>query len=152
MIFNSERFGRVEYTEQDVVRFPQGLVGFPDMTCFFIHRDERVSPLVWLHSQDDPNLAFLLADPFEFIPNYSLKLHLPKSVRREMGSEEHLRVKCIVTIHPEFSRSTLNLLGPLIINSAEQNGWQVILDDDSLSTRHPLFPASVVREESVRAI
>ena len=61
-------------------------------------------------------------------------------------------MKCIVTIHPEFSRSTLNLLGPLIINSAEQNGWQVILDDDSLSTRHPLFPASVVREESVRAI
>ena len=152
MIFNSERFGRIEYSEQDVIRFPQGLVGFPDMTCFFIHRDERVSPLIWLHSQDDPNLAFLLADPFEFIPGYSLKLQLPKSMRREMGSEEHLQVKCIVTIHAEFSQSTLNLLGPLIINTEAHNGWQVILDDDTLSTRAALFPASLAREEAGLAI
>jgi flagellar assembly factor FliW len=151
VIFNSERFGRIEYSEKDVIRLPQGLVGFPDMTCFFFHRDEQVSPLVWLHSQDDPNLAFLLADPFEFIPGYSLRMHLPKSMRREMGTEEDLRVLAIVTIQPDFSQSTLNLLGPLIVNKVTQNGWQVILEDDTLSTRHPLFAAAVARE-AARAI
>ena len=59
-------------------------------------------------------------------------------------------------IHPLLIGCTILvyvfLLGPLIINAEEQNGWQVILNDDTLSTRHPLFPASVSREEGVRAI
>ncbi len=140
MDFLSERFGRVNYDEQSVLHFPQGLVGFPGMTRFFLLRDDRLDPLVWLHSIDDPNLAFLVCDPFEFFTDYELRMRLPASMRSAMGKSDDLHVLAIVTPQSVFSRSTVNLLGPLVINTLSRIGWQVILDDEQLSTRHPLFP------------
>lgn len=142
MEFVSERFGKVEYDEAEVVRFPQGMVGFPDMTRYFMYRDERVDPLSWLQSLDDTSLAFLVCDPFLFFPDYEVRVKLPPALRKQMGEVSDLRVLTIVTIHPDFAKSTVNLLGPLVINARSRNGWQVILEDDELGTRHKLFPAS----------
>lgn len=153
MEFVSERFGKVEYDEAEVVRFPQGMVGFPDMTRYFMYSDERVEPLSWLQSLDDSSLAFLVCDPFLFFPDYEVRVKLPQALRRQMGEISDLRVLTIVTIHPDFARSTVNLLGPLVINARARNGWQVILEDDELSTRHRLFPAGQASEAgSVEAV
>ena len=114
MEFLSERFGKIEYSEAEVLRFPQGLIGFPDMARFFVYAQEEVAPLAWLHSLDDSNLAFLIVDPFVFFPEYEVKVKLPAALRRQMGETADLRVLCIVTIHSDFARSTVNLLGPLV--------------------------------------
>lgn len=150
MDFISERFGKIEYSEAEVIRFPQGLIGFPDMTRFFVYAQEEVAPLAWLHSLDDRNLAFLVVDPFLFYPEYEVKVKLPGSLRRQMGEAGDLRVLSIVTIHSDFSRSTVNLLGPLVVNARTHNGWQVILEDEELSTRHLLFPD--VAQEDAKAV
>lgn len=142
MDFNSERFGRISYEEPQVLRFPQGLIGFADMKRYVIHGDARIEPLCWLQSLDDAGLAFLVVNPFLFFTDYEVKVRLPKALRAQMGDAEDLRVFCIVTAHPDFSRSTVNLLGPLVYNERSRNGWQVVLEDDSLSTRHPLFSSA----------
>lgn len=148
MEFISERFGRIEYNEAEVIRFPQGVVGFPDMTRYFMYADERVAPLAWLHSLDDPGLAFLVCDPFLFFPEYEVRVKLPPALRRQMGESHELRVLAIVTIQADFAESTVNLLGPLVINAQTRNGWQVILDDEELGTRHRLFPPQHEQQES----
>jgi flagellar assembly factor FliW len=137
---NSERFGVLDYDENEVVRFPEGLVGFPDMRRFFLYSDARVAPLAWLHSLDDMGLAFLVADPFQFFSDYEVRVKLPSSLRQQMGEQADLRVMGIVTVHADFAQSTINLLGPLVINARSHNGWQVILEDEGLGTRHRLFP------------
>lgn len=148
MEFISDRFGKVEYDESEVIRFPQGLVGFPDMTRYFMYVDERVSPLAWLHSLDDSSLAFLVCDPFLFFPDYEVKVKLPPALRKQMGEPQDLRVLCIVTISSDFVKSTVNLLGPLVINAKTRNGWQVILEDEELGTRHNLFASELLEEAS----
>lgn len=147
MEFLSERFGKVAYEEAEVVRFPQGLIGFPDMSRFFIYAQDEVAPLAWLQSLDDANLAFLVVDPFLFYPEYEVKVKLPAALRRQMGETTDLRVLCIVTINSDFARSTVNLLGPLVVNARTHNGWQVILEDEELTTRHLLFP-DLAKEEA----
>jgi flagellar assembly factor FliW len=141
--FISERFGKISYEEAEVLRFPQGLIGFPDMTRFFLYAQEDVAPLAWLHSLDDRNLAFLVVDPFTFFPDYEVRVKLPASLRRQIGESVDLRVLSIVTIHADFARSTVNLLGPLVVNARTRNAWQVILEDEELSTRHYLFSDAV---------
>jgi flagellar assembly factor FliW len=138
--FLSERFGKISYNEGDVVTFPQGLVGFPGLTRYFLYEEERLRPLMWLHSLDDPNLAFLVCDPLVFCRDYEAHLRVPASLRRQLGEPQDLSVLAIVTPQPAFRRSTINLLGPLVVNARRQEGCQLILDDESLSTRHPLFP------------
>lgn len=152
MEFISERFGKIEYNEAEVVRFPQGIVGFPDMTRYFMYSDERVAPLAWLHSLDDAGLAFLVCDPFLFFPEYEVRVKLPPALRRQMGESTDLRVLTIVTIQADFAQSTVNLLGPLVINARTRNGWQVILDDEDLGTRHLLFPHEEEQSGKVEAI
>ena len=152
MEFISERFGKIEYNEAEVVRFPQGIVGFPDMTRYFMYSDERVAPLAWLHSLDDAGLAFLVCDPFLFFPEYEVRVKLPPALRRQMGESKELRVLAIVTIQADFAQSTVNLLGPLVINAHTRNGWQVILDDEELGTRHLLFPLEEEQTGKVEAI
>ena len=152
MEYISERFGKIDYSEAEVLRFPQGIVGFPDMTRYFMYSDERVAPLAWLHSLDDSGLAFLVCDPFLFFPEYEVRVKLPPALRRQMGESTDLRVLAIVTIQADFAQSTVNLLGPLVINARTRNGWQVILDDEDLSTRHQLFPPEEELRENVEAI
>ena len=142
MQINSERFGVLDYDESEVVRFPEGLVGFPDMHRFFLYADPRVAPLAWLHSLDDMGLAFLVADPFQFFNDYEVSVKLPPNLRQQMGEQADLRVLGIVTVHPDFAQSTINLLGPLVINARAHNAWQVILEDERLGTRHRLFEES----------
>ena len=137
--FSSERFGKISYDEAEVLRFPQGLVGFPDMERFFMYADERVAPLAWLQSLDDNALAFLVCDPFLFFPEYEVNVKLPPALRQQMGEQSDLRVLTIVTINSDFAKSTVNLLGPLVLNARTRNAWQIILEDERLSTRHPLF-------------
>jgi flagellar assembly factor FliW len=150
--FISERFGKIDYNEAEVLRFPQGIVGFPDMTRYFMFSDERVAPLAWLHSLDDTGLAFLVCDPFLFFPEYEVRVKLPPALRRQMGESQDLRVLAIVTIQADFAQSTVNLLGPLVINAQTRNGWQVILDDEELGTRHLLFPKEEEQGGKVEAI
>jgi flagellar assembly factor FliW len=145
---SSERFGRISFEETQVLRFPQGLIGFADMKRYIIHSDERIEPLCWLQSLDDPGLAFLVVSPFIFFTDYEVKVRLPKALRAQMGDADDLRVFCIVTAQADFARSTVNLLGPLVYNEKNRNGWQVVLEDDSLSTRHPLFPPAEELEQA----
>ena len=148
MEFLSDRFGKLSYDEGEVIRFPQGLVGFPDMTRYFLYADERIAPLAWLHSLDDPALAFLVVDPFLFYKDYEVQVKLPIALRRQMGEQADLRVLCIVTIRTDFAASTVNLLGPLVVNARNRNGWQIILEDENLSTRHRLFAETAEAEKS----
>jgi flagellar assembly factor FliW len=138
--YHSDRFGKIEYDEAEVIRFPQGLIGFADMHRFFLHHDKGIEPLCWLVSLDDPGLAFLIVNPFLFFNDYEDKVKLPKVLRSQMGEAADLRVLCIVTAAANFALSTVNLLGPLVINARIRNGWQVVLEDEELSTRHFLFP------------
>ena len=151
MEFNSERFGKVSYEEAEVIRFPQGLAGFPDMTRFFLYHDERIAPLTWLHSLDDPGLAFLAVDPLTFFPGYKAHVKLPRALHRQLGASSEWRMLSIVTVAPDFANSTVNLLGPLLINAKTRNGWQVILEDEELSTGHLLF-SEAAAEGSASAV
>jgi flagellar assembly factor FliW len=150
--YNSERFGKLDYDEAEVIRFPHGLIGFPDMTRYFVYNDTRVDPLAWLHSLDDPNLAFLICNPFSFFPDYEVRVKLPGELRRQIGDTGDLRVLAIVTIAADFARSTVNLLGPLVVNARTRNGWQIILDDADLSTRHLLLNPAIGELENAEAM
>ena len=46
----------------------------------------------------------------------------------------------IVTLNKvEFSLSTANLLGPILVNIRTKRGKQIILDDGRYSTKHPIL-------------
>ena len=60
----SSRFGDLEVPADSVIEFPGGIIGFPSAKSFIML--EHKPPFSWLQSTQDPDLAFVVVDGFEF--------------------------------------------------------------------------------------
>ena len=140
MRVETERFGTVEIDEQEILRFPFGLPGFEHLKDFFLVPVPKNPAFVWLQAVAEPAVAFLLADPFLFFPDYAVDLGEPEAAVLQAGRPEELSVYVVVTIPPEGVREmTANLLAPVVLNLRSRLGLQVILDGSGYTTRHRLF-------------
>lgn len=138
----TSRFGGVDVDEHRVLHFPEGLLGFPDRKHFALLEDKPGSPFLWLQSLDDPELAFVLTNPFLFKKDYlkALSSEEENLFRNEEGAE--VVIFTLVSIpagQPE--KASTNLLGPLVINPERKTGRQVVLPQTGYSHRFPLFDA-----------
>ena len=128
------RFGSLTVSEDALLTFPDGLLGFADARRFVLVPHGQNSPFVWLQSAERPELAFLLLPPSVLFPDYAPALPFAG------GPDASLWV--IVTIPAGQPQDmTANLLGPVAIDEAARRGQQVVLSDDRFTTKHRVLPA-----------
>ena len=136
LVLESSRFGQLPVPADSVIEFPSGLIGFPRSQRFVML--EHKPPFSWLHSVDDPNLAFVVVDGFEFGDNYKVKPpYGDKDI--DLNEDDDYAILVIVTVRPDPSDTTANLKAPLFVNVRNRLGTQVIFDDQRFSTRFPLW-------------
>ncbi len=138
--FNTSRFGRLEVTIDKVIHFPNGLIGFPDVKRFIL-MDYNDTSIKWLQAVDDPDVAFIVMPPFEFFPDYSLKIE--RSIRNLLEIDEEEDIVTLTVLRVDGGKVTANLQGPLVINSINKKGIQIINEDSRFSCRTLLNPVSV---------
>ena len=64
MKFETTRFGQIEVNSEDIVIFPDGLLGFPDCSKYTLIDEDRAAPFRMLQSLEKSDLAFVVIDPF----------------------------------------------------------------------------------------
>jgi flagellar assembly factor FliW len=141
MKYETARFGALEIQDQDILVFPDALYGFDQEKEFaLLPLDPTVeSPMEWLQSLRTPELAFIVTDPFLFIPEY--KMVLSDSEQTQLGIEtmESVVVRVIVTIPKVHTEMTANLVAPIVINQKKSLAKQVVLTNAEYDTKHPLM-------------
>ena len=132
---DSSRFGTLEIASEDVIDFPQGLIGLGSRRYAFVASEGSFS---WLHSIDDPALALPVANPWEFFGDYAVELSDEAS---EPTTAEPADVAVFVTVRAgaELSDFYANLRAPILV--ADGQGHQVINESADAPVRAPLFPA-----------
>jgi len=136
IVFESSRFGPLEVTADSVIEFPSGLIGFPSAKRFIMV--EHKAPFSWIQSLEEPTLAFVVVDGFEF--GRSLELKPPHNDPVvEFNTEDEYAILLIVTVRPDPKQTTVNLKAPLFINIKNKRGTQAIYDDPRYSVRYPLW-------------
>lgn len=138
--FDSTRFGNLEITEDRVINFPGGVLGFPDARRFVMIDHEGDIPFKWLQSVDEPELAFITINPLLIKEDY--KLSINKSDIADIGKyeAESLAFLVILTIPNDNPKgTTANLRGPLVINSDTKTAKQIVLQDDTYPVKYPLY-------------
>jgi flagellar assembly factor FliW len=130
-----QRFGPIEVGAGEVIRF-EGLPGFPEAERFALLRHDRDSAFLWLVSLDVLDLAFAVADPRHFFPDYQPALSPDQLASVDASRPEELELFAIATVREEAV--TLNLTAPLLVNARAARGTQVVLADEAYSTRTPL--------------
>jgi flagellar assembly factor FliW len=136
MLVQTTRFGDVEISQDRVLSFPKGLLGFASFTRFCLLEPSNEACFYWLQSLDDPSLAFVVTDPALFVPEYSVPIR-PEQVS-DLGLASLDDAKVLVIVNKIDQTLTGNLQGPLVINIASRQAEQLVLVDKRWTTRHAL--------------
>ncbi|MEI6512969.1 MAG: flagellar assembly protein FliW [bacterium] len=140
MTFETARFGNVDVEDTAVMTMTEGLYGFPHLHRFVVIQHKEGSPYRWLQSVDDPAIAFLVIDPWEFKPDYALTVSDTDAEVLNLTEETPKIVYTIVTIPPGNPQAmTVNLAGPVVVNLEDQMGRQIVVDSDEYHTRHSVL-------------
>jgi len=137
MIITTKLFGDVEVRDDDVVHFPEGLVGFDDAKEFVIVEAEELKPLTWLVCVQDPDLVFPLAEPGFFTDRYELDLTREDRALLDVETVDDVESYVIVTLADEENPLCANLRGLLLINVHSRVGKQLVFCDERFDFRQP---------------
>ena len=131
--------GEVSYDQDDVILFPEGLVGFENRNYFTVYTKQELEPFRWLTSVDNDKLCFPVIDPFLVIKDYNPLPTLDELKTIGLDDIHKAQILAIVTIDTNTSQVTVNLRGPVIINEARKIGKQFILIDSGYLLKQPLL-------------
>ena len=126
--------GLVDVSQERLLTIPEGLFGFEDYKNFALV-DSDYEPFIWLQSTDEPNLAFLIVDPFLICSSYETDIDDDSLAKIGIKNPEDIIIMTIVTVPADGSAITANFQGPLVINKNNRQCMQVILNDNRWSTK-----------------
>lgn len=134
-------FGEITLDDEKIITFPQGIVGFPDLTEFaLIHDTEKGSDSIhWLQSLQETAFAMPVLDPLIVCPDYNPEVD--DELLKQIGdlTSEDMLVLVTVTVPKDLTKMSVNLKGPIIINAAERKAVQVIVDGDDYQVKFPIY-------------
>ncbi|HHU17957.1 MAG TPA: flagellar assembly protein FliW [Clostridiales bacterium] len=140
MIINSKHFGHIEIPEKEIIRFPYGIYGFEYIKEYvLLGKVGDDNPFIWLHAVHNPDVCFVVIDPFVFKKDYSPSINDEVLNKLEVEDPADIRFLSIVVIPQDVSRMTANLKSPIVINAKKNIAMQVILDDEEYSTKHHIL-------------
>jgi flagellar assembly factor FliW len=131
------RFGEVEYDPDNLLIFPAGLIGFPNLRSFIVMPNRKEGPLFWIQSVEDPDIAFVLTDPTNFFIDYQAVPDAAERNSLQINGEDEYFILTVVTVPPD-QKITLNLAAPILFAPKTNRAIQVILENTDYQSRTPL--------------
>ena len=134
-------FGEITIDDDKIIHFPNGIIGFPDLTEFTLVHDEEKSAesIHWLQSLQEPAFAMPVMDPLIVCPDYNPEAD--DELLDILGKivPEELLVLVTVTVPKDLTQMSVNLKGPIVINAAEKKALQIIVEGDEYQVKFPIY-------------
>lgn len=127
-------FGNIEIEDDKIITLVKGMIGFPKLQKFALIFDEEKGKkdrsIMWLQSMDEPDVAFPVMHPNEIKPDYNPTVN--DEILKPLGelTDENTYILATVTATKEVEDSSVNLKAPIVINTDNRQGCQVIVEDD----------------------
>jgi flagellar assembly factor FliW len=135
----STNFGAINYESKDVLEVPDGVLGFTHLNRFLLIESEDFEPFRFLQSIDEPVICFTLIDPLLVDEGYRLELDSDDQQKLGLEKPDQGLVYSVVTLAEDAQGATANLFAPLVINTANMRGSQIILFNSEYSVNQPLM-------------
>jgi flagellar assembly factor FliW len=139
MKFISKIHGEIEYEENNIITFNKGLPGFNELKKFILLDLKQYEPFKLLQSLEDDEIALIVTSPYEFFKDYEIKLSEETIKNLKIDSPKQVNIVTTVTLNSDVKKITTNLQGPIIINTYNNLGEQIILDNSKYKVKSPLI-------------
>ena len=147
VMIQTSRFGEIEVSEETLLTFPAGLVGFPAVQQFVVLDVADDCQYQWFQAVTEQDLAFVIIDVHLLDPDFQVEISDEGLAELEIAQTDPMLIMAVVTIpagKPE--QATANLRAPLVVNLRTRKGKQLILHE-SIPLRFSLLP----KDESVQS-
>lgn len=142
MLIKTRYFGQIDLDESKIITFEGGLFGFEDYTRFALlynsEAEERPS-ISWLQSIDEQSLALPVMIPTIVMPDYNPIVE--DGVLESLGewNEDNISVLVTVTVPKDIALMTTNMKAPIIINTENMKGCQVVVENPDYEIRFRIY-------------
>jgi len=139
MRISTTRFGNINITPAKIITMPDGLPGLESLKRYALLSTEETEPFHWLQSLDAADVSLAVLNPYLLFSDY--KPMVPEDVFEQLGADntEEVLVLTVAVIPPDYRSMTTNLLAPVLINTKNNVGKQIILESSDYDLRHPIF-------------
>ena len=136
-------FGEIEVSEDKIITFDKGIIGFEDWKKYTLvydaEKEENIS-IIWLQAIDEPTLALPVMKPEFVYETYDpvVEDELLKALGDDI-QDDNIRVYCALTVPQDITKMTINLkaLSLLILI---MKGIQLIADNSEYyQVRYPIY-------------
>jgi flagellar assembly factor FliW len=137
----TKAYGFVDVPESRILTFVKPILGFEDLEKFAIIDVRGLPGFYWLQSLENKNLAIIVSRPDKLLDQeYVIQIDNQESIFREMKliSRENLTCYLMVNVPQDPKQMTLNLMGPILVNSATLLAAQAI-STKYTETKFPVF-------------
>lgn len=124
MKIRTQQFGEIEFEEEKIIEFKDGVLGFDNLRKFLLLTEEN-SIFFWLTSVEEPEIVF---------PLFPIKI-----LMEEYPEKESYEAFGIVRLDKEIQNITVNLKAPVYISQENKSGYQKIIDSDKYIIDYQLF-------------
>ncbi|ARK25513.1 flagellar assembly protein FliW [Sporosarcina sp. P37] len=128
----------IEIDPSEIWHFPKGIPGFETETEFVLLPIEGSDSLQVLQSTKQPSVAFIVANPYTLVTDYTFEIDNSTIDLLEISQPEDIMVLGILSMKQPYHESTINLQAPLIFHVPNKKAKQMILNDPRFTVRHPV--------------
>lgn len=133
MKIESQRFGTMDVAEDQLIRFADGMIGFPEEKEYVLLPHGQSDSIAWLQSTENPALAFPVVSAHDVTDNFGALDALINAAG--LGSSREDVAVMAVLCAPQNGPATVNLVAPIVVNATTRNAAQILLENSRFSTR-----------------
>lgn len=142
MKINTKIFGEIEISDDKIIFFENGIIGFPDLKRFvLLHNEEQGvnAGIRFLQSVDEPAFAMPVMDPLAVKPDYDPEVNDELLSGAGKVTPENILVLVTVTVPSDLKKMSVNLQGPFVINVEEHKACQIIVENGDYPVKFPIY-------------
>lgn len=132
MLITTKYFGEIDLEEEKIIHFDNGIIGFEsckDYTVLYDIDSEDSTNISWLQSVDEPALALPVINPMYIKSDYNPVVD--DELLKPLGEliDENIVLLVTLTVPSDVSKTTVNLMAPIVLNADTRKGCQIILEE-----------------------
>jgi len=138
-ILETQRFGKVQYNQEHLILFRDGMIGFGDLKEYILIESPQMPLVMWLQSTTDSEVAFPLLEPEMIKSGYSFSMNQADKSMVKIEDASITKTLIVLTIPDDIEAMTANFKAPVVFNITNSCAGQMILQDKALSVKESVY-------------
>jgi len=145
MLISTIRFGELVIPDDNIITMAKPVLGFEQLKEYCLIERDDCDPFLWFQSVEDAAVAFIVVNPIVFYPDYHIEVNPREIEELIVGDVRNVETYVIVTIPPDPERMSINLQGPILVNTETRLAKQLVLVNSQYNVKHFLLDGKTAR-------